>query len=226
MRARLAGASYLPVSADFENGFGDEAEYVAGTIRLAADAGLVGCTIEDAMKGRDNPIYPFEAAVGRIEAMGAAADALGFAFYLTRRCENFLQGNTDLDDTIRELKGCEDAGAEVLMASGLPDREAVKTVCSALSNRSILWWVFRAGPSMSHHCERPASGASVWLGCRCGDGSRRSRHIRICRNGFALAEPGRIHKIARVTTLLLFFLQAGHQLDEIARSKPAVQLVM
>ncbi|MED5358793.1 MAG: isocitrate lyase/phosphoenolpyruvate mutase family protein, partial [Pseudomonadota bacterium] len=53
--------------------------------------------------------------------------------YLKRRCENFSRGNTDLDDTIRELKGCEDAGAEVLMASGLPDREAVKTVCSALS---------------------------------------------------------------------------------------------
>ena len=92
LRARLAGATDLPVSADFENGFSDKAEYVAGTIRLSADAGLVGCTIEDAMKGKDNPIYPFEAAVARVEATVAAADALGFAFYLTRRCENFLRG--------------------------------------------------------------------------------------------------------------------------------------
>ena len=66
LRARLADATDLPVSADFENGFGDEAEYVAGTIRLAADAGLVDCTIEDAIKGKDNLIYPFEAAVARI----------------------------------------------------------------------------------------------------------------------------------------------------------------
>ncbi|MEC8198753.1 MAG: isocitrate lyase/phosphoenolpyruvate mutase family protein, partial [Pseudomonadota bacterium] len=80
LRARLAGATDLPVYADFENGLSDEAEYVAGTIRLAADAGLVGCTIEDAMKGKDNPIYPFEAAVARVEATGAAADALGSRF--------------------------------------------------------------------------------------------------------------------------------------------------
>ena len=76
----MAGATDLPVNADFENGFSDEAEYVAGTIRLAADAGLVGCTIEDAMKGKDNTIYPFEAALARIEAAVAAGDALGFAF--------------------------------------------------------------------------------------------------------------------------------------------------
>lgn len=126
-------ATNLPVSADFENGFGDEPEYVAETIRLAADAGLVGCTIEDAIKDKDNPIYPFEAAVARIEATVAAADALGFAFHLTGRCENFLRGNTDLDDTIRRLKAYEDAGAKVLMAPGLTDLEAVKTVFSALS---------------------------------------------------------------------------------------------
>ncbi len=87
LRARLAGAGDLPVSADFENGLGDEAEYVAETIRLAADAGLVGCTIENAMKDKDNLIYPFEAAVARIEATAAAADAFGFAFHLTGRCE-------------------------------------------------------------------------------------------------------------------------------------------
>ena len=131
--ATVVGATDLPVSADFENGFGDEPEYVAETIRLAVEAGLVGCTIEDATKDKDNPIYPFDAAVARIEAAVADADALGFAFHLTGRCENFLRGNTDLDDTIRRLKAYEDAGAKFLMAPGLPDLEAVKTVCSALS---------------------------------------------------------------------------------------------
>ena len=81
----MAGATDLPVAADFENGFADEPEYVAETIRLAADAGLVGCTIENAMKDKDNPIYLFEAAVARIEATAAAADAFGFAFHLTGR---------------------------------------------------------------------------------------------------------------------------------------------
>jgi len=131
--AAVVGATDLPVSADFENGFGDAPTYVAETIRLAADAGLVGCTIEDATKDKDNPIYEFEAAVARIEAAVAAADSLGFAFHLTGRCENFLRGNTDLDDTIRRLKAYEDAGARVLMAPGLPDIESVTAVCNALS---------------------------------------------------------------------------------------------
>ena len=94
---------------------------------------MVGFTIENATKDKDKPIYPFETAVARIEAMAAAADAFGFAFHLTWRCENFLRAYTDLDDTIRELKGYEDAGAKVLLASGLFDLEAVKTVCSKLS---------------------------------------------------------------------------------------------
>ena len=185
---------------------------------------MVGFTIENATKDKDKPIYPFETAVARIEAMAAATDAFGFAFHLTWRCENFLRAYTDLDDTIRELKGYEDAGAKVLIASGLPDREAVKTVCSALSKPfnfmvGIPGWAFDVASLR-------ASGASVLRGRRCGDGNPRPRHIRICRNGFALVGRGRIHGIARMTTLLLFFLQAGHQLNEIAGSKPAVQLVV
>ncbi|MDP7391382.1 MAG: isocitrate lyase/phosphoenolpyruvate mutase family protein [Alphaproteobacteria bacterium] len=90
--ATVVGATNLPVSADLKNGFGDEPEYVAEIIRIAADAGLVGCTIENAMKDKDNPIYPFEAPVARIEATAAAADAFGFAFHLTGRCELLAGG--------------------------------------------------------------------------------------------------------------------------------------
>ena len=51
----LASASDLPVSADLENGFGDAPETVAETIRLAAAAGVVGGSIEDASGGRSIP---------------------------------------------------------------------------------------------------------------------------------------------------------------------------
>lgn len=122
----------LPVSADLENGFGDAPEFVAETIRLAAGSGLVGCSIEDATGDRDHPTYPFEAAVERIQAAVEAAQSLNFPFMLTGRCENFLRGNTDLDDTIRRLKAYEDAGVSILMAPGLPSLEAVSAVCDAL----------------------------------------------------------------------------------------------
>lgn len=129
----VAAAVDLPVSADLENGFGHAASFAAETVRLAAETGLVGCSIEDATGERDQPLYDIDAATERISASAAAAKSLGFAFTLTARSENFVRGNPDLDDTIKRLRAYERAGADVLMAPGLPDLEAVKTVCAALS---------------------------------------------------------------------------------------------
>jgi 2-methylisocitrate lyase-like PEP mutase family enzyme len=125
-------ASDLPVSADLEKGFGDSPEIVSETIRLAAEAGLVGCSIEDASGNPDAPIFEFGHAVERIAAASSAAQALPFPFTLTGRTENFLRGRPDLDDTIKRLKAYEAAGAEALMAPGLPDLDAVRAVCSAV----------------------------------------------------------------------------------------------
>ena len=129
----IAEATDLPVSADLENGFGHAPEAAAETILLAAHAGLVGGSIEDASGIRDKPLYDFAHAVERVEAAVAAARSLPFAFTLTARCENFLRGNPDLDDTIRRLQAFERAGADVLFAPALPDLDAVRAVCAALS---------------------------------------------------------------------------------------------
>ena len=129
----ITAATDLPVSADLEKGFGDAPEVVAETIRLAADAGLVGCSIEDASGNPAAPIYEFPQAVERIAAAVSAARALPFPFILTGRCENFLRGRTELDDTIKRLRAFEAAGADALMAPGLPDLESVRQVCAALS---------------------------------------------------------------------------------------------
>jgi len=128
----ICEASDLPVSADLEKGFGDSPEIVAETLRLAAEAGLVGCSIEDASGNPDAPIFQFDHAVERIAAAVSAARALPFPFTLTGRTENFLRGRADLDDTIKRLKAYETAGADALMAPGLPDLDAVRAVCSAV----------------------------------------------------------------------------------------------
>ena len=128
----ICDAADLPVSADLEKGFGDAPEIVAETIRLAAVAGLVGCSIEDASVDPNAPIFAFDHAVERIAAAAEAARALPFPFTLTGRTENFLRGRPDLDDTIRRLKAYEAAGADALMAPGLPDLEAVRAVCASV----------------------------------------------------------------------------------------------
>jgi 2-methylisocitrate lyase-like PEP mutase family enzyme len=126
-------ATDLPVSADLEKGFGDAPDVVAETIRLAAEVGLVGGSIEDATGDKDKPLYDLDYAVERVAAAAQAARALPFAFTLTARTENFLRGNPNLEDTIRRLQAFERAGADVLFAPGLPDLAAVRAVCAAVS---------------------------------------------------------------------------------------------
>ncbi len=128
----IVEATDLPVSADLGKGFGDAPEIVAETIRQAAGAGLVGCTIEDATGRPDQPLYETALAVERIVAAAEAARALPFRFMLTARAHNLLFANSTLDDTISRLQAFEKAGADVLFAPGLPDLGAVRAVCAAL----------------------------------------------------------------------------------------------
>jgi 2-methylisocitrate lyase-like PEP mutase family enzyme len=129
----IVEASDLPVSADLEQGFGDTPEAAAETIRMAAEVGLVGGSIEDASGDSAKPLYGIAQATERIAAAAEAARALPFPFMLTARSENFLRGNPDLDDTIRRLQAYEKAGADVLFAPGLPSLDAVRAVCAAVS---------------------------------------------------------------------------------------------
>jgi 2-methylisocitrate lyase-like PEP mutase family enzyme len=129
----IVDATELPVSADLEKGFGDSPDDAARTIILAAGIGLVGGSIEDASGDPAHPLYDPAQAAERVAAAVQAAGSVGFPFMLTARAEGFLRGNPDLDDTIRRLQAFEAAGADVLMAPGLPDLAAVRAVCAAVS---------------------------------------------------------------------------------------------
>ena len=128
----IAEATDLPVNADLENCGADEPKAASQAIRLAAEAGVVGGSIEDKTTDNRNPIYDFTLAVERVQAAVEVARALPFPFTLTARAENFLYGRTDLDDTIKRLQAFEAAGADVLYAPGLYDLATIKTVVSAL----------------------------------------------------------------------------------------------
>jgi 2-methylisocitrate lyase-like PEP mutase family enzyme len=130
--AAMVAATALPVSADLENGFGDEPEVAAETIRLAAAAGVVGGSIEDATSRTSEPIYDFAQAVDRVRAAAEAAHKLSFPFTLTARCENFLVGRADLRDTIKRLQAYQEAGADVLYAPGVRSKEDIRAVVGAV----------------------------------------------------------------------------------------------
>src|SRR5581483_912086 len=145
----IVEATSLPVSADLENGFGDEPERCAETIRMAAEAGLVGGSIEDATGRIEDPIYSFELSVERVRAAVKAARGLPFPFMLTARAENFLHGRPDLGDTIRRLEAFADAGADVLYAPGLRTREEITAVVSAVAPKPVNVVMGLSGGSLS-----------------------------------------------------------------------------
>jgi len=129
----IAAATDLPVNADLENGYADAPREAAEMIRLAAEAGVVGGSIEDATGDPRRPIYDFALAVERVHAAVETARALPFRFVLTARAENLLHGRLDLDDTIKRLQAFEKAGADVLYAPGLRDLATIRTVTAAVS---------------------------------------------------------------------------------------------
>jgi 2-methylisocitrate lyase-like PEP mutase family enzyme len=128
----IAEATDLPVSADLENGYSDDPAAAAKTLVMAAEAGAIGGSLEDATGDSARPIYDFSHAVERVAAAAEAVKALPFPFTFTARAENFLYGKNDLDGTIRRLQAFEQAGADVLYAPGLPTIEAIREVCNAL----------------------------------------------------------------------------------------------
>lgn len=128
----ICAATDLPVNADLENGGGHTPEAAARAIRLAAEAGAVGGSIEDATGNRTQPIYDFGLAVERVQAAVEAARSLPFPFTLTARAENLIHGRIDLDDTIRRLQAFEAAGADVLYAPGLRELRTMQQVVRAV----------------------------------------------------------------------------------------------
>jgi 2-methylisocitrate lyase-like PEP mutase family enzyme len=130
--SEIASATSLPVSADLENGFGDAPEVVAETIQMAATAGVVGGSIEDATGQAQTFIYDIGRATDRIRAAVEAARALPFPFTLTARAENYLHGRPDIEDTIRRLQAYQEAGADVLYAPGLASRDDIAAVVSSV----------------------------------------------------------------------------------------------
>lgn len=145
----IVEATELPVAADLENGYGDSPEACAETIRMAAEAGLVGGSIEDATGNAADPIYDFALAVERVEAAAAAARALPFPFMFVARCENFLHGRPDLEDTVRRLQAYEAAGASVLYAPGIVRPEDIELVCRSVNRPVNVLMGTKGAPQLS-----------------------------------------------------------------------------
>jgi len=133
--AQLLGAlTGLPINGDFEDGYGETPEDVARTVEAAIQAGLAGIGIEDTSGDPDRPIRDYDDAVARV---AAAAKVARGRILLTGRCDNFIQGHPDLDDTIRRLTAFAEAGADVLYAPYPADMDGVRAIVRAVAPKPV-----------------------------------------------------------------------------------------
>ncbi|HVE91903.1 MAG TPA: isocitrate lyase/phosphoenolpyruvate mutase family protein [Actinomycetota bacterium] len=133
----LAGAVNVPVNADFEGGYAVDPQQVAENVRLAADTGIAGLSIEDSSGDESQPLFDFGLAVERIAAARQAIDESGTGIVLTGRSEGFVRGRPDIDETIRRLRAYAEAGADCLYAPRITTVEYVAAVVSAVSPKPV-----------------------------------------------------------------------------------------
>ncbi|MEB2347568.1 MAG: isocitrate lyase/phosphoenolpyruvate mutase family protein [Comamonadaceae bacterium] len=133
----MVAATELPINADFEHGFADDAEGVARNVRLAVDTGIAGVSIEDSTGRPDAPLLDLPVAVQRMRAARAAIDASGQDVMLIGRAENFFAGKPDIDDAVRRLRAYAEAGADCLYAPGISTREHITAVVAACAPKPV-----------------------------------------------------------------------------------------
>ena len=133
----VVGAVKVPVNADFEGGYAVDPVHVAENVRLAADTGIAGISIEDSSRDTDEPLFEFELAVDRIRATRSAIDESGSGIVLTGRSEGFVCGRPDIDETVRRLCAYAEAGADCLYAPRISSLEHVAAIVSAVSPKPV-----------------------------------------------------------------------------------------
>ena len=133
----LVNAVDLPINADFENGFGMDADELAENVRLAVETGVAGLSIEDSTGDAAQPLYDLDRAVARIRASRSAIDKSGCDVILVGRAECFLVGKPDINETTRRLKAYSDAGADCLYAPDLKTREEVAAVVKSVAPKPV-----------------------------------------------------------------------------------------
>lgn len=136
--AEIVEAVELPVNADFESGYAQQPEGVAENVRLCVLTGIAGLSIEDSTGDRRSPLYEHSLAVSRIRAARKTIDESGTDVLLTARAECYLVGHSEpLKESIRRLQWYAEAGADVLYAPGVRDRDEIRSIVGAVSPKPV-----------------------------------------------------------------------------------------
>ena len=134
----IVAATSLPVNADFQNAYADEPSEVAANVELCVRTGVAGLSVEDSTGRSDQPLYPVDLAIERIEAARQAIDRTGTGVVLTARCEAWLVGDADpLQTSLKRLSAFAEAGADCLYAPGVTDLGEIAAIVKAAAPKPV-----------------------------------------------------------------------------------------
>jgi len=187
----LVGAVNIPVSGDFEDGFGEGPEDVADTVRLAARVGLAGISIEDIVPMVGTP-YDFAQAVDRVRATAAAARALPHDFVLVARADGVLRNAYDMGEALRRIRAFDEAGADCLYIPLPPTLADVETTIKA-TRKPVN--VLIAGPYAKHPLSTYAKMGAARLSL--GSALARATHRVIFDAGRAMFDDGDFNPLTK-----------------------------
>jgi 2-methylisocitrate lyase-like PEP mutase family enzyme len=193
----IVQATSLPVNADFQSGYADEAEGVAANVTLCIATGVAGLSIEDNTGRSDKPLYEKNLAIERMRAARNAIDDSGIPVVLTGRCETWLVGLPDsLGVALDRLVAYADAGADCLYAPGVSEPDQIAVIVKAVAPKpvNVLVSGFNRHLSLSQLTDLGVRRISVGSGLACvawGAFMRAARNIMTTGsfNAFADAAP-------------------------------------
>lgn len=146
----IVQATTLPVNADFQNGYADDPEAVAGNVTRCVATGVAGLSIEDSTGNSATPLYDIQLAVERIKAARQAIDASGIPVVLTGRCEAWLVGDANaFAVSLERLTAYSEAGADCLYAPGVTDPREIEAIVKAVAPKPVNVLVWRPDPNLT-----------------------------------------------------------------------------
>jgi 2-methylisocitrate lyase-like PEP mutase family enzyme len=146
----IVDATSLPVNGDFQSGYADDPDGVAGNVALCVQTGVAGLSIEDATGRAASPLYEFKLAAERIKAARAAIDRAGVPVVLTARCEAWVvRAPNPARTAIDRLVAFADSGADCLFAPGVTDTETIASIVKAVAPKPVNVLVSSPVPGLS-----------------------------------------------------------------------------
>src|SRR5690242_2517119 len=133
---KIVNAVEVPVTVDFEAGYGNSIDAIIESVKKIIDTGIVGINIEDSIELSPELIDEVEFCE-RISAIRSLSDSLGFHLVINARTDSFYtsQGSLKekLSESIRRGNKYREAGADCIFVQPVIDKETISTLVKEIN---------------------------------------------------------------------------------------------